>query len=119
VDKELPLFDSVTYPVKVHVNGFGSILLNGFIFVGVAACVTHFYERSANWDGISDILEHGGKFDFGGGGHVIKYNTANGMDGAIMWWQFGSLAVGDGVLVGFELMKKVPPARLLAWASER
>ena len=108
VDMVLTLLDAVADPVKAHVHGFGSLLLNGFVG-DAAGCtvvgdhggwwlgVAQFFEGNAQGRAFLAIVEEGGEFSFGGTGKYLTHNLAGDNDGAIHgrrwvsggWWFVG------------------------------
>ena len=97
---ELFLLHSVLYPVETHVHCFGFALADGS--VGDASCgriiclqwsgrlgMAHFFESGAEGHAVARIVEEAGEFGFGGGGHDVFENTADGMDGAVVGRQSG------------------------------
>ena len=92
------LADTILYPVKAHVHGFGLALAGGPVGdAGGAGVVSldrsggllaaHLFQGNAQGGGVFGIVKKAGKFNFGGGGHDILAAAADGMEGAI----FGGL----------------------------
>jgi hypothetical protein len=133
VDYELALLDYVADPIKAHVYGFGATLFYRFIgddsiacIVGLDGCgglwMSHLFESDAERNTVTSIVEDGAEFCFCGRGHDIAHDGAACVDGAVVWRRCGGGAVGLGAVGGswgFELRKKVPPAWLLALASDK
>ena len=100
VDVKLPLFHSVSDPIKSHINCFGSSLFDLVIDYTFSAGIV-----SLNWGGrlwmseevksvaegagILCIMEEGSNFSFCGGGHNIVENGADNVNSSIDWWQWG------------------------------
>ena len=95
VDKELSLMDAVLDPVEEHVHGFGLALTDGAVgdtggagVVGLNGCwrlrMAHFGEGGAESDAVTGIVEEAGKLRFGGRGHDVAEDGADGMNGAVV-----------------------------------
>ena len=101
------LADTILYPIKVHVHGFGLALAGGP--VGDAGCagvvsldrsggllVDHFFQGNAQGGGVFGIVKKAGEFSFGRGGHDILEDDADGMKGDIVGGWCGRLLVRIG-----------------------
>ena len=105
------------YPIKAHVRGFGLALAGGP--VGDAGCAGvvsldrsggllayHFFYGNAQGGGVFGIVKNSGEFSFGGGGHDILEDDADGMEGTIVGGWCGKM-LGRNSRVGAK--EKMPP----------
>ena len=94
VDFELALANSVLDPVEAHVDGFGSLLLDGAVCEAHCSGVVHlhgcgrlrvseFNQGSANWESLLAVEKCASDFGFSGGGHDELDNFGKAEDGAI------------------------------------
>ena len=102
------LVDSVTDPVKTHVDGFG-----GFLFesrVGKAdgrrvvdldrggwLGMSHFLEANAEWDGIFSGEEGGANFRLCSGAHDIFHDFGENMNDSVGEGHGGFIGIGERV----------------------
>ena len=121
------LADTILYPIKAHVHGFGLALA---VFpvgdAGGAGVVSldwsgrllaaHLFQGNAQGSSVFGIVKKAGEFSFGGGGHDILEDDADGMEGAIVWGWCGRLL---GRIGRFGAKEKWPPTRLRALGSDR
>ena len=109
VNDKLTLACTVADPVKAHVDGFGSFLLDGVVgdargsrVVGGhrsgRLLVSEFFEGDSEWACFTTIVEEGSKFSFSGTGKHFAHDVAHDMDGAVVgrsWvsgvWRFGGV----------------------------
>jgi hypothetical protein len=82
VDVKLTLACTVAYPVKAHVDGLGSFLLDGVVGdargSGVVSgnrsrqlFVPEFFEGDSEWARFTTVVEEGSKFSFSGWGQAL------------------------------------------------
>ena len=109
VNDKLTLACTVADPVKAHVDGFGSFLLDGVVGDARGSCVvgghrsgrllvSEFFEGDSEWACFTTIVEEGSKFSFSGTGKHFAHDVAHDMDGAVVgrsWvsgvWRFGGV----------------------------
>ena len=87
VDKKFILFDTVTYPIKSHVDSFCSFHFNAGVRKADGGGVVdldgggwlgmpHFFEAHTEGEGISCGEEGGADFRFCGGAHHVLHDFA-------------------------------------------
>ena len=92
--KEHILLDAVTYPVKAHVDGFGSLLFEAGVGKADGRRVvdldrggwlgmSHFLEANAERDGVSSGKEGGADFRLCSGAHDILHDFGEDMDDSV------------------------------------
>ena len=96
------LADTILYPIKPHVHGFGLALAGGPVGddngAGVVSLnrsggllAAHFSQGNAQGGSVFGIVKKAGEFSFGGGGHDILDDDADGIEGAIVGGWCGRL----------------------------
>ena len=99
IDVELLLADSVTDPVKTHVDSFGAFLFDSVVGdAGGSAVVglergrwlgmAEFFEVDANGAGFFAVVEEGSEFGFGRTGEDFTHDLAENVDGAVRRWRW-------------------------------
>ena len=93
MNQELTLTYAIAYPVKAHINSFGTALLvsvigdaRGSVVVSLDwsrwLWVTEFDKSGSDWTRVFGIGEQSTEFCFGGARHNHFHNAAGDMDGS-------------------------------------
>lgn len=100
VDTKLTLADTISHPVKTHVDGFGAALFDCVVDdTGGAGVVnldgrgrlrpTEINESGANGHSVLGIVEAGANLRFGGRCHDVAQDVADNVDRSIERWVWG------------------------------
>ena len=106
--KEHILLDAVTYPVKAHVDSFGSLLFEAGVGKADGRRVvdldrggwlrmSHFLEANAEWDGIFSGEEGGANFRLCSGAHDIFHDFGENMNDSVGEGHGGFVGIGERV----------------------
>ena len=108
IDLELALGDAVAEPVKAHVNGFGSILLDGVVEDTIGSAVvgldrgrmlpeSQFNESDSVGDCHTGIEVASTEFGFSGIGEDVLHDCCHGAEGCIKKFSRNDAAWGESV----------------------